>query len=67
MSREKALDAWGAICRNSWDDEKCHYEETFEEEGDAADIETDDLEEHTYKNMRLLDEYLYAEVGVFPS
>ena len=62
MSREKAIAAWGEMCRNSWDDEKRNYEETFEEEGDAADIETDDLEEHAYKNMRQLDDYLYAEV-----
>ena len=62
MSREKAIEAWGEMCANSWDDEKRHYEETFEEEGDAADIETDDLEEHAYKNMRQLDDYLYAEV-----
>jgi hypothetical protein len=67
MSREVALEAWDNIKSNTWKDEKRHYEEEFEEEGDASDVEIADLKDHQYKEMRVLDNYLNAEVAVFPS
>ena len=66
MSRASALDAWDNLKSCYWKIEKDHYEEEHhEDEGDidgASDIETAQLEEHLYKDMRVLDEFLYAEV-----
>ncbi len=43
-----------------------HYEESFDV-ADASEIETADLEESQYKNMRRLDDYLYDEVNLISS
>jgi hypothetical protein len=66
MSRAEARDAWGNICSNIWCDEMRHYEESFDV-ADASEIETADLEESQYKNMRRLDDYLYDEVNLISS
>jgi hypothetical protein len=62
MSRAEALEAWDNIKSNTWKDEKRNYEEEYDVADDASDVETAQLEEHQYKDMRLLDDYLNAEV-----
>ena len=62
-----AMAAWVNIKANTWKDEKRHYEEEYKVLDDASDIETAQLEDHQYKDMRRLDEYLNREVDLFPS
>jgi hypothetical protein len=64
VSRADALVAWDNIKSNTWKDEKRHYEEEYEVADDASDIETTALEDSQYKDMRKLDDYLFAEVNL---
>ena len=61
MSRVDARAAWAVICDNTWCAEMTRYEVTYNVD-DGADIETAALEEHHYKAMRVVDDYLFDEV-----
>ena len=55
-----AKEAWKWLSQNIlYDDERTHYEETFEVD-DANDIETADLNDHNYKYARILWDYFDA-------
>ena len=53
------VEAWANICSNYWRDEERHYAETYDEE-DPADIKTGDLKSSSYKDMRVIDDFIDA-------
>jgi len=52
---EKAYKALSILSDNWWDAEASHYEETYGR--DPCQFETDELEEHDYKNLRIILDY----------
>ena len=52
---EKAYKAFSNLSNNWWDQEASHYEETYEE--DPCQLKTNELQEHDYKNIRILHDY----------
>ena len=52
-----AKEAWEWLSQNTlYDDERTHYEETYEVDGAEA-ISTKDLKDHNYKYARILWDY----------
>ena len=58
------IEAWGSICGNLWSDESTSYQDDFGVD-DPADIKTEDLKSSSYKDMRVLDDFINAVWVIF--
>ena len=54
--KSKAREAFANLVANLWNEERTSYEESYELE-DADDIPMEQLEEHNYKDLRVMDLY----------
>ena len=54
--KSKAREAFANLVANLWNEERTSYEESYELE-DADNIPMEQLEEHSYKDLRVMDMY----------